>query len=128
DVNKGRPDAKRVGFYGLDVYSLWDSLYQVMSYLQREAPAALPAARAALRCFEPYGEDAQSYARATILVPETCRDEVARLLHEVRRKAPIHDKDGRDSFFAAEQNALVVKNAEAYYRAMVRGDESSWNV
>src|SRR5688572_14996546 len=31
--NAGRPDAEKVGFYGLDVYSLWDSLYEVMGYL-----------------------------------------------------------------------------------------------
>ncbi|MGZ4164232.1 MAG: erythromycin esterase family protein, partial [Tumebacillaceae bacterium] len=36
--------------------------------------------------------------------------------------------DGREEFFAAEQNALVVQNAEAYYRAMVRGGPESWNI
>ena len=41
---------------------------------------------------------------------------------------PAGEADGRDAFFVAEQNALVVKSAEAYYRAMVLGDESSWNV
>src|SRR5437879_6140886 len=41
DRNRGRPEGDRAGFYGLDVYSLWDSLYQVMTYLRREDPAAL---------------------------------------------------------------------------------------
>src|SRR5689334_7723872 len=53
--NQRRPANERAGFYGLDVYSLWDSLYAVMSYLRRADPSALPAARAAYRCFEPYG-------------------------------------------------------------------------
>lgn len=131
DRNAGRPDADRVGFYGLDVYSLWDSLYQVVGYLQRHHPEAIPAAHRALQCFEPFGEDAQEYARATRFVPHSCEDDVVRLLHAVRTR-PQREKDREeDSFdgaFVAEQNALVVKNAEAYYRTMVRSDESSWNV
>jgi erythromycin esterase-like protein len=126
--NDGRPEREKVGFYGLDVYSLWDSLHEVMGYLRKADPAALPAARQALRCFEPYGEDAQEYARATVLVPHSCQAEVVGLLHQLRTRAPAATGDGRDGHFVAEQNALVVKNAEAYYRAMVRSDSGSWNV
>lgn len=99
-----------------------------MAYLKRAAPEALPEARRALRCFEPYGEDAQEYARATVLVPECCQEEAADLLTAVRRAAPIFDGDGRDAHFDVEQSALVVKDAEAYYRTMVRSDAQSWNV
>jgi erythromycin esterase-like protein len=126
--NAGRPGAGRVGFYGLDVYSLWDSLHAVMGYLRRHAPAALPEARRALKCFEPFGEDAQEYARATLFTPHACQDEVVELLHRLRSEAAAPAGDGRDGWFVAEQNALVVKNAEAYYRAMVRSDSASWNV
>jgi erythromycin esterase-like protein len=126
--NAGRPEAERVGFYGLDVYSLWDSLHEVMGYLRKHDPAALPEARRALKCFEPFGEDAQEYARATLFTPHKCQDEVVKLLHKLRADAAAPDGDGRDGRFVAEQNALVVKNAEAYYRAMVRSDSSSWNV
>jgi erythromycin esterase-like protein len=126
--NAGLPEERRAGFYGLDVYSLWDSLYQVMGYLQRNHPEALPAARDAFRCFEPYGEDGQQYARATVLVPASCEDEVVGLLQELRRRAQEFPTDGREGLFAAEQNALVVKNAEAYYRALVHGGPESWNI
>jgi erythromycin esterase len=127
--NQGRPEDEKVGFYGLDVYSLWDSLRAVMRYLKEHGdPAALAAARRAVRCFEPYGEDAQEYARHTILVPEGCREPVVNVLRELRGRVPGSEADGKDAFFVAEQNALVVKNAEAYYRAMVLSDESSWNV
>jgi erythromycin esterase-like protein len=126
--NDGLPEDRRVGFYGLDVYSLWDSLYQVMTYLQRVEPAALPAAWRAFRCFEPYGEDEQQYARATAFVPNSCEREVVDLLAQVRARAPKHRDDGREAYFEAEQNALVVKNAESYYRAMIRGGPESWNI
>src|SRR5438132_3101188 len=42
--NASLPEPNRVGFYGLDVYSLWDSLYAIMTYLHRADPSALPAA------------------------------------------------------------------------------------
>jgi erythromycin esterase-like protein len=126
--NQHLPAETRVGFYGLDVYSLWDSLYQVMGYLQRVDPSALSAARRAFRCFEPYGEDVQEYARATLLVPTSCEDEVVALLTDLRRKAKEYRADGREAYFQAEQNALVVTNAEAYYRAMVHGGPESWNI
>jgi len=125
--NKGVPEEKKVGFYGLDVYSLWDSMYEVMGYLHKKDPSAVAAARRAFQCFEPYGEDVQEYARATVWVPTTCEDEVIDLLHEMR-KLPQPEGEGREAHFVAEQNALVVKNAEAYYRAMVRGGPDSWNV
>jgi erythromycin esterase-like protein len=126
--NDGRREEERVGFYGLDVYSLWDSLAEVMKYLRAKMPDSLETARRAIRCFEPYGEDEQEYARATLFVPTSCQEEVCRLLSELRSRVPKEGGDGRDGHFVAEQNALVVKNAEAYYRAMVRGDNESWNV
>jgi len=126
--NDGRPGDQKVGFYGLDVYSLWESLYALMGYLQRVDPDALPAAWRAFRCFEPYGEDVQEYARATRFVPNSCEGEVVALLHELRQKVREYPEDGREAHFAAEQNALVLRNAEAYYRTMVRGGSESWNL
>jgi len=128
EFNARRPADRKAGFYGLDVYSLWDSLHEVMGYLRKHDPAGLAEARRALRCFEPFGEDAQEYARATALVSHSCQGEVVNLLRRLRDGAEGHDGDGRDGRFVAEQNALVVKNAEAYYRAMVRSDNGSWNV
>jgi len=53
--NLNRPEHRRVGFYGLDVYSLWESLSEVTDYLQHNAPEALEAAYRAYGCFQPYG-------------------------------------------------------------------------
>ncbi len=126
--NDGLPADRRVGFYGLDVYSLWESLYGIMAYLQRHDGSALPAAWRAFRCFEPFGEDVQEYARSTRFVPETCEDEVIALLHATRTHARPAPGDDPEAGFAAEQDALVLKNAEAYYRTMVRGGPDSWNL
>jgi erythromycin esterase-like protein len=126
--NDGLPEERKVGFYGLDVYSLWDSLYAVMNYLRKSNPEAVEAARQAFRCFEPHGEDVQEYARATMWGPASCEDEVVKLLEELRKTAPRYAGAGREAHFSAEQNALVVKDAENYYRTMVQGGPESWNV
>ena len=122
------PDERKVGFYGLDVYSLWDSMHAVVEYLERIDPQLAAGARRAYRCFEPYGEDVQEYARATYLVPTSCENEAVAVLRTLRGRAAEYREDGREAYFNAEQNALVAKNAELYYRTMVRGGPDSWNV
>ena len=117
----------QVGFYGLDVYSLWESMRAIVDYLQNKDPELAELAKTAYRCFEPYAEDVQAYAWSTRMVPESCEDEVIDLLNELRQKAPIYQSDPETSF-NADQNALVMVNAERYYRAMVRSDQNSWNV
>jgi erythromycin esterase-like protein len=121
------PIERRAGFYGLDVYSLWDSLHAVMSYVSRDGQA-LQAARAALDCFEPFGQNAITYARATAMIPHSCEFEVGSMLAELRSSAPRYLDDGQESYFDADQNALIVKNAEHYYRTMIRANEESWNI
>lgn len=126
--NNGLPINKKTGFYGLDVYSLWESIDSIMQYLKKTDVAALKVAEEAYRCFEPYRkEEGQSYARASMFVPEICENEVVDLLKEVRQKMPTYDSD-HENVFSAEQNALIAVNAEKYYRAMIHGGPHSWNV
>ena len=117
---------KKVGFYGLDVYSLWDSMYEMMHYLEKEDPQTAQAVKLAIRCFEPYQENEHAYARVS-LTEHSCRDQVLALLREVRMKAQFLDGD-REAGFNTEQNALIAVNAEKYYRAMMSFDNESWNV
>ena len=123
--NAGR--ARQAGFYGLDVYSLWESMTAIMDYLRQSHPEAVAAAREAYLCFEPYGESEQAYAWATRMVPTTCENEVVRVLHALRQSGRSYDSDP-EAAFNAEQNALVMVNAERYYRAMVQSNAGSWNV
>jgi erythromycin esterase-like protein len=126
--NAALPDDEQAGFYGLDVYSLWESLDAVLDYLERIDPDAAVLARDAYRCFEPYAENLQEYAYATAFVPTSCEAEVVELLTELRRNAHAYREDSREGYFDAEQNALVARNAERYYRTMLRGGAPSWNI
>lgn len=127
EFNEDKTDGG-VGFYGLDVYSLWDSLRATLDYLKQHRPDQVEAALDAFRCFEPYAEDPQRYARATALVPTDCQTEVIGLLTGMLAEPGRSGGDDRNARFTAEQNALVAAGAESYYRAMVRGGPDSWNV
>lgn len=126
EYNSTLPAGKKVGFYGLDVYSLWDSMYAMMDYLEKEDPQAAQSVKKAIQCFEPFQENEQAYARYS-LTEYSCRDKVLALLKEVRLKAQFLDGD-REAGFNTEQNALIAVNAEKYYRAMMSFDNESWNV
>ena len=126
--NLARPREQRVGFYGLDLYSLWDSLRELIAWLDEHAPAAVEQALRAWQCFVPYREDPHQYAWATRLVPESCEDEVVAALAAVRRRTVVPGLPDDEGAFDAWQNAEVAANAERYYRTMVRGDRTSWNI
>lgn len=131
--NEGVPEAARVGFYGLDLYSLHASIEAVLRYLQIVDPAAAARARRRYGCFEQFGPDPQGYGHAAGLgLAPSCETEVVEQLAELRRSAAEYaQRDGRvepDDLFFAEQNATVVRNAERYYRAMFGSRAASWNL
>ncbi|MGK5681708.1 erythromycin esterase family protein [Actinoplanes sp. URMC 104] len=113
--NEGR--TAKAGFHGLDVYSMWESLRQVLVWLREHDPDRVEPALRAYHCLAAYSEDPQSYAWATKFLRASCADEVVRMLVDLR---------GSD--LAVWQNAEVVAGAEHYYRAMVAGGATSWNV
>lgn len=122
-----RQAAKKAGFYGLDVYSLWESLDVLLNYLDRNDPEAAQMARRAILCFEPYSREGQEYAKALMTWRNSCRSEVEDLLAQVHHKAPRYDHDP-EAALNAEQNALVAANAEHYYRSMIAFNDESWNL
>ncbi|MDR6881514.1 erythromycin esterase-like protein [Bacillus sp. 3255] len=126
--NADKPVNERVGFYGLDVYSLWESLAEIERYLQESGtPEQLDLARRAFACFDAYDEEGQNYGVSAAFYGESCQDEVVKLLQELHAKRVRYDEDS-EAALSAELNALVAVNAEDYYRTMVRHDAESWNV
>jgi erythromycin esterase len=125
--NSKMPFDKRIGFYGLDVYSLWESMEAIINYLEKEDPKAFLTAKKAFKCFEPYGEEGQLYGHAVVSLSHSCKEQVLNLLREIREKARYYDGD-REAALNAEQNAMIAVNAEKYYRTMMGFDNQSWNV
>jgi erythromycin esterase-like protein len=134
DYNDALPKGERkVGFYGLDLYSLHASARAVLDFLDKVDPEAARRARYRYACFEHFGEDTQAYGYATGFgLSKSCEDQVVSQLVEMQqRAAEFARRDGHldpDAFFTAEQNARLVKNAEQYYRAMFQSHVGSWNL
>ena len=131
--NQSRPPERRAGFYGLDLYSLYASMDEVVSFLDRIDPEAARRARYRYSCFDAFGEDTQAYGYAAEFgLTSSCEDQAVQQLVELqRRAAELAQRDGRiaeDELFYTEQNARLVRNAEEYYRTMFRGRVSSWNL
>ena len=125
--------AEKVGFYGLDLYSLHASMKAVLRYLEKVDPEAAKKARERYSCFDHFGEDTQAYGLMTRLnLSKSCEEEVVNQLIELQRRAGQFARSGGqladDELFYAEQNARLVKNAEAYYRSVFLEEVSSWNL
>ncbi|MGK7378861.1 erythromycin esterase family protein [Planococcus sp. 1R117A] len=121
--------AHKTGFYGIDIYSLWESMDEVVHYLTHTNPAGgdLELAKKAFSCFEPFNREPEGYAISSANFSTVCIDEVTKLLSSIRANEE-HYRDKQESDLNLEINALVTKNAEDYYRAMVKSGEVSWNI
>jgi erythromycin esterase-like protein len=131
--NDARPLPQRAGFYGLDLYSLFSSMHEVLRYLQRVDPEAARRARERYSCFDHAGGEAQAYGyMANLGIAESCEREVLQQLVDLRQRAHAYlSRDGAVAaadYFYVEQNARLVLNAERYYREMFQGEASSWNL
>jgi erythromycin esterase len=115
---------RMVGFHGLDVYSLFESMEEVVRRLNELDPDLARRVMEFYECFEPFKQDERAYARSLFSFPAGCEDETIKSLEAILSR----NLNG-EAMFDAEQNARIVKNAEKYYRAMVfsAGDQS-WNV
>ncbi|MDG5815570.1 erythromycin esterase family protein [Chitinispirillales bacterium ANBcel5] len=132
DYNDSISPVSRVGFYGMDLYSLYASIDAVIEYLQSVDPKAAEEARRRYSCFDAYAPEAQSYGFAMTYVREDCRKAAVEQLEQLRKKgAEYLSRNGfafQEEQFYAEQNARLAQNAEEYYRTMFSGRVSSWNL
>ncbi|WP_282942845.1 erythromycin esterase family protein [Paenibacillus sp. RC67] len=108
EFNRDKPEDEKIGFYGMDVYSLWESMNELMNYFHSKDPNNLQAAQKALECFEPYSHDEQSYGVSASLYGEGCEDEVIELLKRLQDRwkqvEPRHLEE-RELALSAELNA-----------------------
>lgn len=123
----------KAGFYGLDLYSLFTSIQEVVRYLEQVDPVAAEETRRRYACFDHYDQDSQHYGyAASVGLSESCQKGVNAALQDLQQRAfDYMQADGasaEDAYFYAQQNARLVKNAEEYYRTMFRGRISSWNL
>ncbi len=129
--NSQRDERQRVGFYGLDLYSLHASMRAVIEYLEDNDHDAAVRARERYACFDHVQGNAEQYGlQAHLGIGPKCETEVVAQLVEMqlRKLARSGRSPSGDAWFHAVQQAHVVRNAEAYYRMMFAGRSASWNL
>jgi protein-L-isoaspartate(D-aspartate) O-methyltransferase len=123
------PEVRKVAFYGLDLYSLYNSIRSVLSYLDNVDPPSARVARQRYGCLTPWQSDPASYGQAALTATyQTCEREVIANLTELLKKHQAYAERDGERFLDAVQNARLVANAERYYRTMYYGSRASWNL
>jgi protein-L-isoaspartate(D-aspartate) O-methyltransferase len=128
--NRGVAEAeRRVGFYGLDLYSLFTSADAVIHYLESVDAGAAHIARLRYGLLTPWQSDPAAYGLAAVSGRyASCEEEVVRVLRELlAHRLEYAARDG-ERFFDGAENARVVADAERYYRVMYRDPVESWNL
>jgi erythromycin esterase-like protein len=128
--NDSLPSGERkVGFYGLDLYSLRASMTKVVEYLETVDPETAELARRRYACFDPFGNK-DTYAFSVGLgMAESCQEQAVAMLRDLQEKRNQYVQVAPDDAqFVAEMSALAARDGEEYYRSMYRSDVSSWNL
>ena len=129
DYNQQFPDPDHaVGFYGLDLYSLYSSIDTVIRYLDEVDESAAEVARQRYGCLTPWQKDPASYgAMAVNDKHRSCEPQVVEILNDIMDKRLHYAAANGRRYLDAVANARLVKNAEKYYRVMYQGSAESWN-
>jgi protein-L-isoaspartate(D-aspartate) O-methyltransferase len=119
----------RVAFYGLDLYSLYNSVRAVISYLESVDPNLAEIARQRYGCLSPWEADPAAYGHAALTGAfHKCEQPVSRMLIDLLERQQAYVLQDGERFFDATQNAKLIANAERYYRLMYYGSRASWNL
>ena len=129
EFNKPLGMARRAGFYGLDLYSLYNSARAVIAYLEDVDPGLAEVARWRYGCLTPWESDPAAYGHAALTgAYRDCERDVSQMLIELYQKRQQYVLKDGERFLDASQNAMLVANAERYYRTMYYGSRASWNL
>ena len=116
------------GFYGLDVYSLYESISEVMTYLKKINPLLAKQVGDRYDCLGRFEGNEISYTKSLLAGESGCEKEVVSSLEDLLKLRLENEHGDGERLFDTQQNARVVMNAEKYYRTMLQGGADSWNV
>lgn len=124
---------QKIGFFGLDLYSLNESIHEVIEYLKLKDPKSAKNASERYACFDHCAVDPQTYSYLVESgVKKSCIKEVSEQFLEMQNnffnKIRENKLEENELLFFATQNARVVKNAEYYYRSLFESREETWNI
>ena len=115
--NQGKANAEKAGFYGLDVYCLWESMEELMPFIQNNT-SLLTSAQQVHQCFQPFSADPMQYAYAVSTASANCRSQ-AESLWESAANLGVAVTPEQETAFLIQQNALVALNGETVLPLMI---------
>jgi erythromycin esterase len=124
--NQDQLSKEKVAFYGMDVYCLWESMDELMPYIQGNDSLTRMAA-AVRKCFQPYSADGIQYAIAVRDAAENCRAQTLQLYRSVLAYTASQALD-EETKLIMQQHTLVALNGEKYYSAAAKSNATSWNI
>jgi erythromycin esterase len=124
--NEKQPANQQVGFYGLDVYSLWESVESLQKDFPQADPLTLAALHQAMTCLQPYNRNTADYSQAT-KEGGGCGEELKKLLATLQSQVQ-NMSEKPESTFNALQNATTALHAHQYYHATLVSNLQSWNI
>lgn len=127
EFNRNRPDADKIGLFGMDVYGQWEAIDDLLALAGAYFPEQQPAIEKRLNCFKAYDRDEWLYARATARGGFSCEKELAVVLDIIEALKPEAAGNDPKILFRARQKALVIKNAEDFFRLAIREGPDAWN-
>lgn len=128
NYNDSLPEDKKVGFYGMDVYDEWHSKEMLLDVLKKTDLTSYYFAKQQYNCFNPHKGDSWQYAHAVKDGKPDCAEATKKVVDYIRNNRKTLRELPDDAFFYLLQNAIVVHNAEEFYRESVASkDVVSWN-
>ena len=126
--NAELPPQERVGFYGIDLYAMFESIENVLAFFATTDPASSNKVQSYYACLLAYKNDPHAYTAAVYEGKTDCGKNVAEVISLLRENSAEYiRKSSRQEYFNAKQNARVVKNAEQHYKSMIYRGPASWN-
>jgi erythromycin esterase-like protein len=128
-INARTGNTNRVSIYGMDLYGLSDSIAAAVNYYKQTDTEAARRARKRYGCFSRFRDEPQLYGLEVFnKTSRSCQKDVQQQFDELQQLMGKPNSNKTDELFNALQNARIVKNAEAYYRATYQRNISSWNL
>lgn len=118
-----------IGFYGIDLYSLPESLEILLEELPllNLSSALMKELEEVRNCFQSYNSNADLYAHTIRDSSLNCKEQVAKFVQKIKMNYE-HLPHIKEQNLTILMNAVILQNAEAYYRASTERSSLSWNI
>jgi erythromycin esterase-like protein len=127
--NAGQARGAQARVAGLDLYNLSGSMRAVIDYLEGVDPEAAKVARERYGCLTPWAQEPAAYGRMAVSGRYAgCEGAVTAMLRDLLQRQLRERGPADEELLDAAQSARLVKDAEAYYRAMYYGGAEAWNL